>query len=253
MLIPAYWYLSSNVGDTLTPWIVRKLGHEAFYVDVDRPSKKLLGVGSILSRANEHTVVWGAGIGSRDELVDPKAKLLAVRGPFSFHRAVACGYDGPSVPFGDPAFLMPKFYMPTPAGESIRVGVVPHYVDQAVVMPHYAKVDDVLVIDILRPPEEIVPQLLRCERVVSSSLHGLALSLAYGIPARWAQFSDRLFGDGVKFFDLFASIGIGQSPLDARGELPSVQALFDAVPLAEPKIRVEALLEADPLRDFLGS
>jgi hypothetical protein len=43
---------------------------------------------------------------------------------------------------------------------------------------------------------------------VSSSLHGIILAHAYGIPVAWTEFSTGLKGDGVKFLDHYASVGI---------------------------------------------
>jgi len=56
-------------------------------------------------------------------------------------------------------------------------------------------------------PLEVARQIASCTKIVSSSLHGIIAAHAYGIPAAWVQFSDKLSGDGIKFADHFASVG----------------------------------------------
>jgi hypothetical protein len=51
-------------------------------------------------------------------------------------------------------------------------------------------------------------QILACEHILSSSLHGIIVAHAYGIPAVQVQFSDRIFGDGVKYHDYFLSVDL---------------------------------------------
>jgi hypothetical protein len=65
---------------------------------------------------------------------------------------------------------------------------------------------NVTVLDVQKTPEEFIDSLLECEHTVSSSLHGLILSVAYSIPTRWVKLGDRLYGDDCKFWDFYLSL-----------------------------------------------
>ena len=52
--------------------------------------------------------------------------------------------------------------------------------------------------------EAFLDEMFGCETIVSTSLHGLIIANAYGIPARLASFVDsdrQIHGDGMKFDD----------------------------------------------------
>jgi hypothetical protein len=55
--------------------------------------------------------------------------------------------------------------------------------------------------------EEITDEICSCKMILSTSLHGLIVPHAYGIPALRID-SSRIHGDGVKFMDYFLSVGI---------------------------------------------
>ncbi len=108
--------------------------------------------------------------------------------------------------------------------------------------------DDVNVIDITAGLLEVIDQVTRCDFILSSSLHGLVIADAYGVPSRWVKLSDRPKGDGFKYGDHYSAIGRGvQEPVwldeDARLE-DAMQAGMDQ----GTTIDLDVLLEACPFR-----
>ena len=140
--------------------------------------QRLLAVGSILHFARDGDVVWGAGVNGK-MLQDsyPRLDVRAVRGPLTAELLRRGGVDAPDV-FGDPALLIPHLWTDDELGIVRASGgtvLVPNLHDRA---------------DF--PPEAIDPRadVVACVRaiasanlVVSSSLHGVVVAEAYGVPA----------------------------------------------------------------------
>ena len=63
-------------------------------------------------------------------------------------------------------------------------------------------------IDIQDPIETVIDRIASCDCIASSSLHGLIVSHAYGVPAVWIKFRDLPSGDDVKFHDYYLSLGL---------------------------------------------
>lgn len=55
--------------------------------------------------------------------------------------------------------------------------------------------------------ENFISELTSCRYVLSTSLHGIILSHAYGIPALWIK-KGYIDTDGFKFHDYFSSVDI---------------------------------------------
>ncbi|MGR4383081.1 polysaccharide pyruvyl transferase family protein [Escherichia coli] len=55
--------------------------------------------------------------------------------------------------------------------------------------------------------EDVLNQMLSCEQIISTSLHGVIVGHAYGIPTIWIKHND-IDTDGFKFKDYFDSVGI---------------------------------------------
>lgn len=251
LCIYAYWWQGDgfkNFGDQLTPYLLEKLSHRPV-VRATRKAKRpyIAAVGSILEHVREPATIWGSGIIRRDSVLKRPRRITAVRGPATRERLLELGYETPAV-FGDPALLLPYIYQPRPR-ERMPVGIVPYCFDFEEVRREAPP--GVPVIDVKRPVEEVIDAICSCRRIISSSLHGVIVAHAYGIPAVQAVFSDRVYGDGVKYEDYFRSVAI----VDARqarliGGIPAEAGLSDLVDefAREPHIDVRPLLAAAPFR-----
>jgi len=228
-----------NYGDLLGKYLVEKIsGKEVRWV---HPKKfQLSGLwqpiyvtaGSILAHVNKKCVVWGSGIILKNQYVKP-ARFLAVRGPQTRKRLLELGYTVPEV-YGDPGLLLPLHYKPV-IEKKYKLGIIAHYNDFKIIKPHYENEKEILLIDLMTNDIEATTDLfLQCEHIVSSSLHGLIIAHAYGIPAVWVQFSDKLFGDGIKFRDYFESVELPFYQPEIPKQLPKPEALlalFDTHPV----------------------
>jgi pyruvyltransferase len=115
------------------------------------------------------------------------------------------GLNLSGVPLGDPALLMPKFFNPKKSKRS-KIGVIPHFSEIDFFTSNFSWENrDICLVDVRAKPEEFVNQLVACEYVISSSLHGLILADAYSIPNKWVIFTDKLIGGQFKFKDYYST------------------------------------------------
>ena len=210
------YFKSNNFGDALNLLLVKFITGKKPVVrllaksETENESLKKIEsyfvIGSILQSVNQNTIVWGAGFISKEDKIKQKPKMvLAVRGPLSRKKLIEQDVKCPEV-YGDPALLLPRFYKPK-IKKKYKLGIVPHYVDKNSKFLEKFKKEGVLIIDIEDKIKNVVKNILRCEKIVSSSLHGIIVADAYKIPSVWAKFSEGVIGKGFKFRDYFASVG----------------------------------------------
>lgn len=199
--IPLYWYSGHpNFGDALSAVVVKYMSNATPVLVSGGCREKILAVGSVLHRLAEGDIVWGTGA-MRDAPITPppRVSFRAVRGPLTRSKIRA---EVPDV-YGDPAMLLPRIYAPSKT-KRFSVGVVPHYAEaQTVDVMDHA----IAVVDVLSDWRSVIDRITECEIIISSSLHGLIIAEAYGVPAVWFMRTDSVTGDGFKFRDYYLSTG----------------------------------------------
>jgi polysaccharide pyruvyl transferase len=169
-------------------------------------------VGSIATMLPRQYTGAVLGIGkARETPIDlSRADVRAVRGPMTL---AGSGVMHP-VALGDPGLLAPLLLEERPDTTN-AIGVVPHWQDTDLAVREWDRHTDALLIDVRRPPEQVIAEIASCERIVSSSLHGLIVADAFGIPRQWSWFS-KIQGGGFKVADYAASIGFDIQPGKTR-------------------------------------
>lgn len=208
--VAAWWWdrpHPGNLGDIINPYIFEKLTGAPPKFTTRSP--RVIGIGSIIKFAKAGDTVWGAGAPSRDTPINPEATFNAVRGPLTRELVLAAGASCPQV-YGDPAWILPQLYRPK-IEKKYSVGLIRHFTHRNVPIEIGEGVRE---IEILRVGydeiETFIDEMLACESIVSTSLHGVIIAHAYGIPCKHAVMSAssrQIHGDGIKFRDYFLSVG----------------------------------------------
>lgn len=201
-----------NVGDWLGPYLIRKVtAKNANYVNLNdkRAAPHLLTVGSILTFANKHSTVIGAGFNSKNDRIETESHYISVRGKLTQNRLNDRGVK-PRLPPCDPGFFLPFLYRPNQEriqGETVFVPHVNH-------VKEYCDLSNAF--DMIAPYartafeiEELVQKLHRANKVITSAMHIFIICYSYGIPValvRPVDFFGSIPGDGFKYLDMSSVI-----------------------------------------------
>lgn len=202
-----------NYGDDLNYYIIKKLTGKNIINIRDTFIKwkiNYMFIGSILSMSYKNTIVWGAGFISKSTKIKNKPlKIYAVRGKLTRTLLIQQGIECPEI-YGDPALLLPYIYN-IKKEKKYKIGIIPHIVDQenSILLNWFNKTEyksKMILLDSYNRFEDIINDILECEIILSSSLHGLIISDAYNIPNVWVKFSNKITGGKFKFLDYFSSV-----------------------------------------------
>ena len=197
----ALWWMKkgNNFGDILSPKIF-----EHFCIPYNYTSEKnanTICIGSIAGRAKNNVTVLGSGIMRNKVKLNPKAKWKFVRGPYTRKKVLRSGSNCPDI-HGDPALLLPLLV--NESEKEYKIGIVPHFVDYDDIKKEYPNYHVINLVN--SDPLSVAKEITKCEKIISTSLHGIVCAHAFHIPAAWVKYSNRLNGDDIKFYDHYESI-----------------------------------------------
>lgn len=245
--LPLYWWRQdkfTNFGDHLSLILVERIVNAPVISYRRRPTnndKKLLAQGSLLYFAADNDVLWGTGFNAKEldksDYSFTSLDVRALRGPLTRAFIVdAFGIDCPEV-YGEPALLLPYLFpefkrKPHPAYNYI---IIPHYTE----LDYFPKSVWNNVVYPTDPWYEVIDKILDSEFVISSSLHGVAVAEAWGIPAKYLRitnhepilkYQDYYLGTNRSHFTYARTV---EEALTMGGEPPyecDLQRLYDAFP-----------------------
>lgn len=207
-----------NWGDELNIHLIEHLTKKKVFnrSDVFRPKEiNYTIIGSLIPDAiNAYTIIWGAGATKSDITISSRPiKVCAVRGKLTRKLLLSNGIDCPEI-YGDPALLLPLI-CPKKKKKIYKLGLICHIDDEN--NPNYRKFsvkypDEILQISLHDYGDwsRVIDQICSCEIIASSSLHGIIVADAYGIPNIWLKSHVNLYGGDFKFMDYFS--GVNRQP-----------------------------------------
>lgn len=205
--------LPGAIGEVINPYVVERLsGRIPRFVS---GGKGICMAGTFEDAVKPGTRVWGGGLSEEDVAPACSPAISAVRGPRTRAALQAAGLDCPEI-YGDCASLLPLVFRPE-AVLTHRTGLVclRSEVPAGAIDPEIRLIEPVA-FD-AAGIEAFIRALCGCSRIIATSLYGMAIALAYGIPCAWAETAKRPSGR-FQIRDHLAALGLETvaAPLDLR-------------------------------------
>ncbi len=207
--ILAWWWRASprqgNFGDELGWLLLEKLtGRRVERTALARCD--VVSAGSLLETTLRHgegnrPVVWGSGfLAAGDPVPSDRLAFAAVRGRLTRERIEG----GADLALGDPGLLADVLVEARPRRHD-RIGFLPHRHDRGkATVRAFAARPEVDLLDVHASPLDVLERMAACRFVLSSSLHGLIVADALGIPSCWVAPTSTVEGAGYKFRDHYS-------------------------------------------------
>lgn len=217
-----------NFGDELNTYIPKKL----FNINsVFTPFNdcEALFIGSILDTLciditlnnSSSILVWGSGFikntNKYNKLYRP-LNIKALRGKYTkncLERLM--NIDLSSTTLGDPGLLLSECFKGLNIQKKYKYGIIPHYIDKNSENLKKIQLENIHFIDIQASIETVVKEILQCEYILSSAMHGLIAADSFGIPNRRLIISNKIVGGNFKYDDYYSAFEIEQpEPIDLQ-------------------------------------
>lgn len=206
-----WWNHKLNIGDTLANvvynWMLERKNCA--------PNKKvkktyhLMTVGSIIAIKPFDAVIWGSGLHTllSTEVVFAHRRIVkydvrAVRGPITKYILEKNGYQCKNSACGDPVVLMPNIYAPSSLKKKYNYSIIRH----VNTISSHSKESEIHEISVETADyKSFIDEVVASELVISSSLHGIIIAEAYGIPAIFLNENGERNSELLKYYDWYYS------------------------------------------------
>lgn len=255
MHINLEWVSNNNLGDELVP-VIYKWMLDYYHLNPEQEIGKtihMMTLGSMVGSWNFDAVIWGSGVHTFYNIRKlsglrhvQKFDVRAVRGPITKSALESCGHDCPAI-YGDPAVLMPLIYCPQNTNKSYDASVVFHYrTDKQWISKseHLKSNPNLNFLNIgTNDYKQYIKQMLLSKKIISSSLHGIILAEAYGIPALFLNTGGYVSEALMKYYDWYYST----TRFDVKMAMSLDEAIqMDPMPLPDLKDMQERLINVFP-------
>jgi hypothetical protein len=225
--------LGGNYGDWLSPYIVRRVtGARIVHADLGEARRypHLLPLGSIITYANRHSSVFGAGVNSASDHIDPSADFRLVRGHVT-RDLLPRQARSSEIGCCDPGFFLGHLYRPREPKVPGRRLLIPHinHYDQFGAVEH----EGFDLVDARRcraaDVEALIDEIAGASEVVTSAMHIFVTCCVYGVRCaliKPAHAATGVSGDGIKYRDCM-------SPVFSEDFRPSIVDMRPGVRLSE--------------------
>jgi hypothetical protein len=226
---------NTNFGDGLSAVMVSALADiPVERANFDQPSERIVAVGTIGHNLINGVVhFWGTGVdASRNPLgqtgpyrhpANTEIHVHALRGPESAATLRSAGISAPEI-YGDPVILLPRLWPLADVEKTAELGVIVHISELEAQTPAAAVKDlyaryhipesergSIRIINTFCAPtpeamQAKVREIVSCKRIASTSLHGLVIAEAYGVPCVWFATYGEGAGTMLRLNDLHTKV-----------------------------------------------
>ena len=245
-----------NMGDSINPLIIRNV-FGMMPINSNVYNCRMSGIGSGLHRFLVNTegcslenklkigvhrfinykpvTLWSAGFintPTGNELpIRKKIRVASVRGNMSkkwVEKILKCNLD---CTVGD-AGLLASELIPKQEKQFV-LGIIPHDNERGefIYQQIQQTISPTIIIDVRGDVIQRLQQISQCDCIISSSLHGLVFADSFHIPNRQVVLTDKLAGDGFKFYDYYSSFGLTPNPIDIKTEKIDINAIKKDYPI----------------------
>jgi len=251
-----YYSGGKNFGDSINNLFINFLADKTFIYKNNHTSTHYMMTGSVLHHANTTSIIFGTGFISAGSSIGKgvPAQIIAVRGPLTRNKLIKMNITCPEV-YGDPLILFPLLYNPRTHVTPRRIGIIPHFIDTNTDTlnllaknlsenGYTIKIIDILVGINYKP---FIDEIVECETIISSSLHGIIMGIVYRKPTILVQFSNKVIGNLFKFNDFFGSLNITYTVNNIYNQ----DLLTNIIPVEYTKLKKlgDKLIESAPFID----